>query len=173
MDVEELDLTIVEATAGYRPVHDNGTERVDSERVDSERVDAGDAEVVPDADLRMPRPEAGPVEAPGDVGGAGSERSLLESRVAQLEADLENWQRRAATWRERALSAQALNEALNRNLEDLRMALQALATAPTHAPESTESSVPATPHAERPVATATMVEWCNKVFRRSFWTGPR
>jgi hypothetical protein len=151
MDAEELDVTIIEATGDYRPVaHANGTPKVESPGPETP-------------------PEPGPVAPPaGDA-----ERSVLESRIAALEADVESWQRRTIMWRERALSVQALNEALNTNLDDLRTALRALAPATPSAPEVEGTAMPASQHPVRPLASATVVEWCNKVFRRDFWTGPR
>jgi hypothetical protein len=152
MDAEELDLTIIEATDEYRPAHENDPRTVASH-------DAGAA-----ARVAVSTPPAA----------EGAEPSLLESRVAQLEADVESWQRRTIMWRERALSAQALNEALNTNLEDLRTALRALAAGPPHAPEAGAPDVSAgrTPARQQP-PSATVVEWCNRVFRRDFWTGSR
>ena len=150
MDAEELDLTIIEATDEYRPGHQNGTR---NDEAHGAETPAGDG---------TPALPAG-----------GDERPLLESRIAQLEADVESWQRRTIMWRERALSAQALNEALNTNLDDLRMAVKAMAAGATHPPEVKTGDVPARQYPERHMQSATVVEWCNRVFRRDFWTGQR
>ena len=142
MDAEELDLTIVEATDEYRPGHGNGTVAVESHRAETS---SGIGTTTPSGDTEL---------------------SSLESRIAHLDADVENWQRRTVMWRERALSAQALNEALNKNLDDLRTVVQAMAAATTH---RADVVVPGQrpPH---PLTSATVVEWCNRVFRRDFWT---
>lgn len=149
MDAEELDLTIVEATDEYRPGHENGTRNVESHGAETS---SGNGTLAPPS---------------GDA-----ERSSLESRVGHLEADVESWQRRTVMWRERALSAQALNEALNQNLDDLRTVVRALAAGATHTPEMTHVSeaadVPAGQYPARQLTSATVVAWCNKVFRRDF-----
>jgi hypothetical protein len=151
MDAEELDLTIVEATDEYRPGHENGN--------GGGSVDAHAAET---------RPGDGILAPP-----ASAQRSSLDSRIEQLEADVASWQRRTTMWRERALSTQALNEALNRNLDDLRVTVRSMVAGATRTPEVEVRAVPARQHSERPLPTATVVEWCNRVFRRDFWTGPR
>lgn len=156
MAAEELDLTIIEATAEYRP-HQNGARHVAAHVAETLPDDAPEEDLV--------TPPAGGVEA-----------SLLESRIAELEDDVESWRRRAITWRERALSVQALNEALTTNLDDLRLAVRAMAVGATPTPEVDEGAgdVPASHYpARQPSPSATVVEWCNKVFRRDFWTGPR
>jgi hypothetical protein len=159
MDVEELDLPIIEATDQYRPGHQDGTSDFEVDGVDTSPEDGADT--FADDHVLLPRAR-------------GTEGSLLESRVAQLEADVESWQRRTAMWRERALSAQALNEALNTNLDDLRLALRAVAAGATHSPQpEVGGEVPAAPYEPRQLPSATVVEWCNRVFRRSFWTGQR
>jgi hypothetical protein len=150
MDAEELDLTIIEATDEYRPGHENGTRNVESHGAETS---SGNGTLTPPS---------------GDA-----ERSWLESRIAHLEADVERWQRRTVMWRERALSAQALNEALNKNLDDLRTAVRAMAAAATHTPEVKAADVPASQYPARQLPSATVVEWCNRVFRRDFWTGLR
>jgi hypothetical protein len=149
MDAEELDLTIIEATDEYRSRHEDGTRNVESHSAETRHGD----------DTRTP--PAG-----------GAEWSFLESRIAQLEAEVESWQRRTAMWRERALSTQALNEALNTNLDDLRMALRAMAARATHTPEVSVGDARASHYPARQLSSATVVEWCNRVFRRDFWTGP-
>jgi hypothetical protein len=150
MDTDELDLTIIEATDEYRPGHETGARDVATHGVETP-------------------PDVGISAAPRE----GAERSLLESRIAQLEADVESWQRRSITWRERALSAQALNDALNTNLDDLRTALRALAAGAAHSPDTDAGDVTAGQQLAPQLPSATVVEWCNKVFRRSFWTGTR
>jgi hypothetical protein len=145
MDAEDLDLTIIEATDDYRPGHENGTRNVGSHGVETS---SGNDTLAPPS---------------GDT-----DRSSLESRIAQLEADVESWQRRTVMWRERALSAQALNEALNQNLDDLRTVVRALAAGTTHAPEVEVADVPASQYPARQITSATVVAWCNKVFRRDF-----
>jgi hypothetical protein len=99
---------------------------------------------------------------------AASEKASSDARIAHLEAELENWQRRTVIWRERALSAQALNDALNKNLEDLRTAFQFL---PPH--ESTTHDVVMSQSVVHQPVTDSVVAWCNKVFRRDFWIGDR
>jgi hypothetical protein len=140
LDAEELDLTIIEATDEYRPGHENGTRNVESQGAETSSGDGTSA------------PPSG-----------NAERSSLESRIAHLEADVESWQRRTVMWRERALSAQALNEALNHNLDDLRTVVRAMAARATQTPEVLAGQYPA-----RQLTSATVVAWCNKVFRRDF-----
>ncbi len=168
MAAEELDLTIIEATAEYRPGHQNGTR---NHQNGTRLVESHGAETP----LEETRLEDEIVTPPA----ADIERSSLESRIAQLEDDLESWRRRAVTWRERALSVQALNEALSTNLDDLRLAVRAMAAGAPPTPEVEEGveegavSVPANQYPVRQPPSVTVVEWCNKVFRRDFWTGPR
>jgi hypothetical protein len=129
-----------------------------------------DLTIIEATDEYRPRHKAGPrnIESRGTE---DPERSSLESRVAQLEADVESWQRRTVMWRERALSAQALNEALNTNLDDLRVVVRAMAT--THPPDVGLADAPRSQLPARQPTSTTVVEWCNSVFRREFWTGRR
>jgi hypothetical protein len=150
MDAEELDLTIIEATDEYRPGRENGTRNVESHGAETS---SGNGTLAPRS---------------GDA-----ERSSLESRIAQLEADVESWQRRTVMWRERALSAQALNEALNKNLDDLRVVVRAMAAGATQTREVKATGGSASQHPAHQLTSATVVDWCNRVFRRDFWTGPR
>ena len=85
-----------------------------------------------------------------------------DEQIALLEAEIADWQRRAVIWRERALSAQALNEALSKNLDDLRAVL-ALRTEAEAAPGG--GSTPAARPADE--------QWWTRVFRRETWTLPR
>jgi hypothetical protein len=84
------------------------------------------------------------------------------NRIEALEAELADWQRRAVVWRERAVSTQALNDALTNNLEDLRLMLQVRAAADDigrH--EGTVERAPST--------QALTDQWWTKVFRRETW----
>jgi hypothetical protein len=141
MDNEELDLSIIVATDEYNRATKTAAE-----------------------------PSAGNGTRSSDVAPAGAGKPSLDARITHLEAEVENWQRRTVIWRERALSTQALNEALNKNLEDLRTVIQYL---PAPAQESTRESAVIDQPAARPPATGAVVEWCNRVFRREFWTGTR
>jgi hypothetical protein len=136
MDGDELDLSIIEATDEY----------------------SASTKTVPDTASGNGSRAAIPVDE--------AEKAALTARIAHLEAELESWQRRTVVWRERALSAQALNEALNKHLEDLRLVIRRL---PEPAPDAAEPGVNAG-EVER-AAPTTVVEWCNRVFRREFWTG--
>jgi hypothetical protein len=85
------------------------------------------------------------------------------SRIEALEAELADWQRRAVIWRERALSTQALNDALNANLDDLRTML------PNRVPDehdAHDASTPRAPVARAPGAPESFEPWWNRVFRR-------
>jgi hypothetical protein len=139
MDGEDSDLAIIDATDRY-----NGTKSV-------------------------PKPaNSNGAHKPSPVDDA--ERASRDAQIAHLESELEAWQRRTVIWRERALAAQALNEALNKHLDDLRVVLQHL-PAPTPGPveggepASSATQVEHAAPATRPTATATIAEWCNRVWR--------
>lgn len=119
-----------------------------------------------------PAPEA-PRPAPDDWADEGHESFALESTsgngyvgsartVEALEAELANWQRRAVMWRERALSAQTVNEALTKNLEDLRAMLQLRSLLDAARTEHTSTPV-----------RAPVEQWWTKVFRRETWITTR
>lgn len=99
----------------------------------------------------------------GDLGGAEGAEAATPDRVATLEGELADWQRRAVMWRERALSTQALNDALNNHLADLQAMLQLQATASAQSERGVVASV-----AREPVE-----QWWMRVFRRDTWTSPR
>jgi hypothetical protein len=151
MDGDELDLTVIEATHEYRP--GSGTA------------------------LRAPGTRA--PETNGAHNGSAvedAERASLEAQIRHLEAELENWQRRTVMWRERALSAKALNEALTDHLDDLRTVIQRLPVPAVDQEIPRTSGVPiepgTEPHAEHSTSSA-IVAWCNRVLRREFWTDAR
>ena len=73
MAAEELDLTIIEATAEYRPGHQNGTR---NHQNGTRLVESHGAETPLEDEIVTPP-------------AADIERSLLESRIAQLEDDLD------------------------------------------------------------------------------------
>lgn len=150
MEDQDLDLTIIEATDTYSLA----TKRAPRASArNGDRANGATTALATDTD------RDGDPDVPE-----------LRARVAHLEAEIDNWQRRTVIWRERALSAQGLNEALNRNLEDLRTAVQALA-APAPPRDDVIHDVGPSRDVAPPVST-TVVEWCNRVFRRDFWTGP-
>ena len=140
MDREEIDLSIVEAT----------DEPTRATKIAPESVKKNGTRLV---------------TAPS----AASEKASSDAHIAHLEAELENWQRRTVIWRERALSAQALNDALNKNLEDLRTAFQFL-PAP---PETVTDDVVMSQSVVHQPVTDSVVAWCSKVFRREYWIGDR
>jgi hypothetical protein len=92
-------------------------------------------------------------------------------RVAELETALGEWQRRAVIWRERARSGQVLNEALRKNLEDLRVVLHGDATLVSDVVD--RAATPATPATSATSATQAQEQWWTRVFRRDFWVEPR
>ncbi len=118
------------------------------------------------ASAAQPAPDTTPADAPRTATeGTAIERPSVNGHteagrtVEALEAELADWQRRAVMWRERALSTQALNEALTKNLEDLRAMLQLRATLDAARAERTSG-----------VERAPAEQWWTKVFRRETWT---
>jgi hypothetical protein len=103
------------------------------------------------ASAPIPPAEVNPAGQIAPNGSAGP-----TSRIEALEAELADWQRRAVVWRERALSTQALNDALTSNLEDLRTLLDLRA--------SREAAA---------VERAATEQWWTKVFRRETWVTGR
>lgn len=114
-----------------------------------------DAPDTPPSGARVSTTDRAAVAPSSTNGGTGSGRT-----VEALEAELADWQRRAVMWRERALGFQELNEALTKNLEDLRSVLT-LRAAPDAVQDERGSAVARVP-AE---------QWWTKVFRRETWTG--
>ena len=83
-------------------------EAVDLDRFFSSLRAAVRSNGLPGAALRSDR---APDSAAGGVAGSS------------LEADVDQWRRRAVIWRERALASEALSKALQQNVEDLRVML--------------------------------------------------
>ena len=98
----------------------------------------------------------------GASNGANGAVAPTDDQIALLEAEIADWQRRAVIWRERALSTQALNEALTKNLDDLRAVL-ALRT----------EAEAAAGGGSTPAARPADEQWWTRVFRRETWTLPR
>jgi hypothetical protein len=114
--------------------------------------------------------DAGPAswaDPPWDASTAAVGAGDAAARVAELETALGEWQRRAVIWRERALSAQTLNDALRKNLEDLRVVLHS--DSPLVSDMVDRSAAPAT----TTPATRPQEQWWTRVFRRDFWVQPR
>jgi len=108
---------------------------------------------------RPPPPESnGTVDHPPATGAAVE--PVTADQLASLEAEVADWQRRAVMWRERALSTQALNEALASHLEDLQAVLQLRAASGDEKPAAA-------------VAREPVEQWWTRVFRRDTWTGSR
>lgn len=91
--------------------------------------------------------------------------------AAAIDAELAAWQRRAVLWRERALNAQALNEALSENLDDLRTILHHLAVEDADHGASTNGV--ATNGTKAAAHWATAEQWWNKLWRRDTWIPSR
>ena len=107
------------------------------------------------------------VPTPASGNGVGNSVTVAEARIRHLESELEKWQRRTVIWRERALSAQALNEAMTKNLEDLRTLLQLVSVRPIE----DDAMAVQVPSVRRPSATEAVSDWLTRVFRRDF--GPQ
>ena len=106
-------------------------------------------------------------DAPWDASTAAVGAGDPAGRVAELETALGEWQRRAVIWRERALSAQTLNDALRKNLEDLRVVLHGDSALVSDMVDRSSPPAAATP------ATQPQEQWWTRVFRRDFWVQPR
>jgi hypothetical protein len=139
--------------------------------MDAAEAEALDWDPAPRDDLVPSGPPPGDDSTEWDDSSWGASTAGLGAgdpgaRIAELETALGEWQRRAIIWRERARSAQTLNEALRKNLEDLRVVLHGDGSLVSDVVDRTSATgaVPATHPQE---------QWWSRVFRRDFWAPPR
>ena len=111
-----------------------------------------------------PRPPAPSVHAVPNQVSSPVRSASGDDRVAKLETELADWQRRAVLWRERALNVQALNEVLTQNLDDLRAVLR-LTTPPEEGDDQ--------PRQLQPRPKSGFEQWWSRVFSRENWTTER
>jgi hypothetical protein len=92
------------------------------------------------------------------------EPTTTDDRIASLEGEISDWQRRAVMWRERALSAQALNEALSDHVQDLQGVLRLRMGGDTDGGDAGPAAA---------VAREPIEQWWMRVFRRDTWKADR